>query len=103
MIDHLNIYIQDNQLYDADTHELNQFDDGILHYVQVAVDTEFRWEECHGQHMFIDTEVTALYGLTMLIDSKQRALPHVVSESLSAKELAMFETFIGARLQEINR
>ena len=61
-------YIQDNQLYNAETHTLEQMDNGILHYID-GYNTIYReYEECHGIHLVESTESKLKCARTMVIE-----------------------------------
>lgn len=80
LIMHFNYFIQDNQLYDANTHDINQFDDGILHRVEGVIRQDVRTEECHGIHYFIDTEIDVTYGETIFVKARTAHRTAVMSQ-----------------------
>ena len=61
-------YIQDNQLYNAESHTISQFDNGLLHYIDGYYTIHREYEECHGPHLIETTESDLKCARTMVIE-----------------------------------
>lgn len=82
-------YIQDNQLYNAETHTLDQFDNGLLHYIDGYHTIYREYEECHGPHLIETTESNLKCARTMVIENGE--IKQILEHTFVKEQMEAFE------------
>lgn len=90
-------YIQDNQLYNAETHTVDQFDNGLLHYIDGYHTIYREYEECHGIHLIETAETNLKCARTMEIQDGE--IKQIMEHTFEKQQMMFFENVFGVLIK----